>query len=135
MVFQGFEDNMQVPLLALDYLRRASEHSFEWVPDSNVYTQQEGNKATYRNIDILCISDGKLYIGEAKSNDTIDADQFSFYEQVCRSVAIDGIVFATSQAHWNRGTQQRIDSLKTWFRGEIIIVTGKELYTDIESKR
>ena len=27
VVFQGFEDNMQVPLLALDYLRRASKHS------------------------------------------------------------------------------------------------------------
>ena len=134
VVFQGFEDNMQVPLLALDYLRRASKHSFEWVPDSNVYTHQEGSKKAYRNIDILCISDGKLYIGEAKSNDIIEADQFSFYEQVCKSVAVDGIVFATSQTHWNRGTQQRIDSLKAWFRGEVLIVTEKDLYFSTKSK-
>lgn len=102
------------------------------MPDSSVYTQSD-NKA-YRNIDILCISDGKLYIGEAKSNDEIDANQFSFYEQVCRSVAIDGIVFATSRTHWNRGTQQRIDSLKTWFRGEVLIVTEKELYSNVRGK-
>ncbi len=127
VIFQGFEDNMQVPLLALNYLRSASKHAFEWVPDSNVYTQPDDRKA-YRNIDILCISDGKFYIGEAKSNDVIEADQFSFYEQVCKSVAIDGIVFATSQAHWNRGTQQHIDNLRTWFEGEIIVLTEKELY-------
>ena len=129
VVFQGFEDNMQVPLLALNYLRRASKHSFEWVPDSNIYTQQNDRKA-YRNLDILCISDGKLYIGEAKSNDSIEAEQFSFYEQVCKSVAIDGIVFATSQKQWNRGTQQRIDNLNTWFAGEVVILTEKELYLE-----
>jgi hypothetical protein len=92
-----------------------------------VYWTEEG-KELHRNIDVLCLCDGKLYIGEAKSNDEIEADQFAFYVDVCRRVAIDGIVFATSKSHWGRGTLGRIEQLKTWFKGEVIVLTEDELY-------
>ncbi len=127
VIFQGFEDNMQVPLLALHQLRSTSRHHFEWVPDSDAYWTEEG-KELHRNIDVLCLCDGKLYIGEAKSNDEIEVNQFSFYEEVCRRVPIDGIVFATSKSRWGRGTLERIERLKTWFKGEVIVLTGDELY-------
>jgi hypothetical protein len=130
VIFQGFEDNMQVPILTLDYFKRKSQHYFEWVPDSNVYQHANDEKAL-GNIDLLCLCDGKLYIGEAKSNDEIGAEQFSFYEQICRQVAIDGVVFATSQPDWNRATHQRIDRLKTWFHGEILTLTKKDLYVNV----
>jgi hypothetical protein len=129
VIFQGFEDNMQVPILALSYLKRMGKHYFEWVPDSNVYLPPEG-KVPYKNIDILCICDGKFYVGEAKSSDEIDKDQFSFYEQICKKVAVDGVIFATSKPLWGRSTLQRIDGLKTWFTGEVVILTEKELYPD-----
>ncbi len=132
VIFQGFKDNMHVPLLALNYLRQRSQHSFEWVPDSDVY-RQAGDDKSHRNLDILCIVDGKFYVGEAKSNDEIETKQFSFYEEVCQRVAIDGIVFATSQRQWNKGTQQRIDSLKTWYKGEVLVLTEKELYPNTNS--
>ncbi len=132
VIFQGFKDNMHVPLLALNYLRQRSQHSFEWVPDSDVY-RQAGDDKSHRNLDILCIVDGKFYVGEAKSNDEIETKQFSFYEEVCQRVAMDGIVFATSQRQWNRGTQQRIDSLKTWYKGEVLVLTEKELYPNTDS--
>ena len=130
VIFQGFEDNMHVPLLALHYLKRGSQHCFEWVPDSNAYWLENDNEI-HRNVDILCLCDGKFYIGEAKSNDEIDAEQFSFYENICRRVAVDGIVFATSKPRWGRAVLQRIEKLKTWFQGDIIVLTETELYPNI----
>ncbi len=130
VIFQGFEDNMHVPLLALHYLKRGSQHCFEWVPDSNAYWLENDNEI-HRNVDILCLCDGKFYIGEAKSNDEIDAEQFSFYENICRRVAVDGIVFATSKPRWGRAVLQRIEKLKTWFQGDIIVSTETELYPNI----
>ena len=105
-----------------------SHHSFEWVPDSNIYWIENG-KELHRNVDILCICDGKLYVGEAKSNDEVKADQFSFYEEVCRRVAIDGIVFATSELKWSQGTEHRIKQLKTWFDGQVLVLTKTDLYS------
>ncbi|HLX56602.1 MAG TPA: hypothetical protein VKR83_06235 [Ktedonobacteraceae bacterium] len=127
VIFQGFNDNMQIPFLALYYLKHKSQHCFEWVSDSDVYWVDNGNEI-HKNVDILCLCDGKFYIGEAKSNDEIDRDQFSFYEDICRRVAIDGIVFATSKPQWKRATVQRIEQLKTQFDGEVLMLTEHDLY-------
>ena len=127
VIFQGFEDNMQVPLLALHHLKCKSQHSFEWVPDTDVYWVENSNEI-HKNVDLLSLCDGKLYIGEAKSSDEIEANQFSFYEDICRRVAIDGVVFATSKSQWKRATLQRIEQLKTQFSGEVLVLTGQDLY-------
>lgn len=132
VIFQGFEDNMQVPLLTLQYLKRTSNHTFEWLPDSNVFWRENGKQLS-GNIDVICLRDGKLYVGEAKSNNDIEAEQFSFYEHICKSVDIDGAVFATSQMSWNKGTQTRIENLKAWFKGHVVILTKKELYPSSDS--
>jgi hypothetical protein len=70
-----------------------------------------------------------LYIGEAKSNDYIETDQFLFYNDVCKRLPLDGIVFATAKAQWGRGTLERIANLKSTFNGEIILLTKTELYS------
>jgi hypothetical protein len=129
IIFQGFNDNMQVPLLALRHLQRKSQQCFEWVPDSDVYWTEGGNEVK-RNVDILCLCDGKFYVGEAKSNEAIERDQFLFYVDICRRVAIDGIVFATSKPQWDRATYQRIEQLKAQFNGEVLVLTGHDLYPD-----
>lgn len=129
VIFQGFANNMQVPLLSLDYFRRMSRHYFEWMSDSDVYVNPS-DKKVLGNIDILCICDGKLYIGEAKSNDKIDENQISFYERISRQVAVDGIVFATTTPKWSVATLERIKRLEDSFEGEVITLTGNELYSD-----
>ena len=127
VTFQGLTSNMEVPLLALNCLRKMARHNFEWIPDSDVYWTKD-EKEDHKNIDILCILDGKLFIGEAKSNDVIEGDQFSFYEDMCERLHPDGVVFATSKPRWNNGTESRIEKLKDWFKGEVIVLTSKELY-------
>jgi hypothetical protein len=129
VVFQGLEgDNMHVPLLALNYLNSTRSKHFSWRPDSNIYWQNDQGEVS-KNIDILCLRDGKLYIGEAKSSDSITADQFAFYEELASQAPVDGVVFATSAADWKPGTVRRIEEMEKTFRGEIIILTHDHLYS------
>jgi hypothetical protein len=130
VVFQGFEDNMQVPLLALNFLRRSSVHHFEWVPDSDIY-EGGSREDLHRNVDLLCICDGMLYVGEAKSNDAIDENQFAFYRNICERVEVDGIVFATAQEEWASSTLARIADLRDRFTGNVLTLTSAELYPDV----
>lgn len=125
VVFQGFHHHMEVPLLALSYMKRNSQYTFDCLLDSDVYEQACGKK---HNVDILCISDGRVYCGEAKSNDEIDATQFSFYKTLCKLLALDGIIFATTEKQWNKGTLERIERLKLDFAGEVIVLDHNDLY-------
>jgi hypothetical protein len=127
VVFQGFADNMQVPLLALNYLSRTSRKSFDWIPDSNIYFT-DNRTERQRNVDILCLRDGKTYVGEAKSSDRIDSDQIDLMAQLAERVGLDGLVFATSSDKWDRSTSDKIRALATRSTCEVIILTSRELY-------
>lgn len=124
VTYQGFFNNMEVPLLALNYLKKMSKHYFEWIPDLDVWYD---NKPS--NIDIACIVDGKLFLGEAKIGDDIEKRQFEFYKNLCERISPDGIVFATSKVKWNPSTIGFIEKLKNNFGGEIIILTCEDLYS------
>jgi len=72
--------------------------------------------------------------GIQKGNNEIDNKQFSFYEEVCKKVEIDGIIFATSQTEWGRGTRDRIRNVKKWFKREVMTLTQKDLFPNIERR-
>ena len=128
VTFQGFNSNMDVPLLALNCLRRMSNYNFEWVPDLDIYWH-ENKKEIHKNIDIICIIDGKLCIGEAKNNGKIEPDQFKLYETIAKRISPNIIVFATSKANWSPGTNKRIKQLEKEFNGEVLILTKSNLYS------
>jgi len=127
VVFQGFANNMQVPLLTLGLFKRGSKRSFSWVSDSNVMWM-DGTTNFRGNLDLVFACDGKYYVGEAKSSDTILSDQLEFYARVAVKVPVDGLVFSTSQERWSAATQKRIDQLGRSFRGEVVVITGEQLY-------
>ena len=127
VIFLGFADNMQVPLLALHYLNRTSRKAFEWVPDSDIYFRDQ-DTCSPRNIDILCLRDGKVYIGEAKSNDHLDSDKLALYETLLRRIEVDGLVFATTKEKWDRSTMSRINELADRTTRQVLVLTGRELY-------
>lgn len=127
VIYQGLVEDMHVPLLSLHYLQEKS-WQFESIADSDIYWPKNAGTEQHRNIDLICLRNGGLYIGEAKSNNVIESQQFSFYKNVCKQVPVEGLIFATSQAAWSPGTHQRIDDLKNSFAGEILILTEKDLY-------
>jgi hypothetical protein len=124
VIFQVFGNNVHVPLLWLDHMRRSSRHNFRYLFDSDLSLTGSGR----RNIDIACLSDGWAYIGEAKAVDYIEDDQLAFYEKHASQVRLDGLIFATSKQRWCPGTLQAINSIKSRFSGLVIVLTGEQLY-------
>lgn len=129
VIFQGFKTHMEVPLLALYNLQRRSrhQHAFQYVLDSELFWRPD-RKDKKKNVDLCCLQDGRVYIGEAKCNDSIEPDQFAFYEHLASRVHIDGIVFATSKTHWKPNTLERIEGLGSKFKGAVIALTKSQLY-------
>lgn len=126
VIYQGFSENMEVPLMSLYYLKRKSEKNFLWAPDLDLYWSENG-EVKKRNVDFFVIRDGKSYIGEAKSSNDINKDQFRFYENLLNDLEIDGLIFSTSQNEWNDSTKTLIQGLKGSTNKEVISLTNNEL--------
>lgn len=125
VVFQLFWNDADVPLLALFHLLTRSTKNFQYVLDCDVRIGSD--EKSVRNIDFGCLSDGKVYIGEAKSNAVIEEQQFRFYEELVMRSTIDGVVLATTAANWSPATIARVEALKSKFKGEVITLTKAEL--------
>jgi hypothetical protein len=104
-----------VPLLAANRLRVGAE-SFLWQPESILSHNED-----LLELDICLIVDGKVIVGEAKSNNSLGADKGT--NEAARRIALgarlltaDEIILATSAAAWSRGTTAAVtDAIeKTW---------------------
>ena len=97
-----------VPLLTLDLLRRRSKESFLYCPELRI--RPEGSKKSFIEIDICCVTDGRLCIGEAKSVDSIATNQFKpqqaaeRYRDLAIKMGASLVVFSTSQTVWGKTT-------------------------------
>lgn len=133
LVYQGAEHNMQVPLLALDRLRRESKDSFLHTPELR-YRTGDAEKPLCE-ADLNCIVDGVLTIGEAKKDDRLGENDnkelavISGYLDLGKKLGARQIVFATSSELWHSST---LDKLHRAFDNQHLtlkILTHRELYT------
>jgi hypothetical protein len=76
-----------------------------------------------------CGADGKLCIGEAKSNDSLEGDKLSPLQTAERYQGASIIVFSTSCGAWNQGSR---DAIRIAFEGhphiEVLEWTSATLY-------
>lgn len=100
--------NGEVPLLAVDHLRR--EHrAVLWSPELAVRMGRESVE-----LDIAVINDGKIIVGEAKSNGKLGDDRKNVANSAERLVAAakslfaDEIIIATSTPSWSPGTKDAV---------------------------
>jgi hypothetical protein len=99
IAYQGLRNDMQVPLLALDFLRRKSK-SFLYSDELELW---ESGSKPLMEIDICCICDGVLMIGEAKSTDRIEGggakevSALEKYRDAARMFGARRFVLATSK--------------------------------------
>ena len=133
LVYQGAEHNMQVPLLALDRLRRESKDSFLHAPELSY--RVSGAEKPLCEVDLNCIVDGILTIGEAKKddrlgkNDSEESAVISRYLDLGKKLGARQIVFATSSDQWRSST---LDKLCKAFGDHYLrlkILTREHLYT------
>lgn len=130
IVYQGFANDMHVPTLVLDSLRRSTESSFLFV-DELEYRRKEEVKLLIE-CDINCVMDGIFTIGEAKKADKLDNRRteelrtIEKYKTLATSLGARRIVFATLAERWDATTEQKIcEILAESF--DLQLLTGADL--------
>jgi hypothetical protein len=112
MVFLMMKNNGHVPLLTLNKLRLSSKESFLFCHALRIFPQ-EGHKA-FLEMDICCIANGKLCIGEAKSNGDLKGDLTEVqtaerYRDLALKTGATVVVFSTTANAWTDASRKAID--------------------------
>jgi hypothetical protein len=114
MVYQMLRNNGDVTLLTLDALSRNSKGNFQFASELSI--KPEGNIKSTMEIDIPCIMNGKMIVGEAKSVNTLTtngstaAQAAAKYRCLAEQLGADGVIFSTSMSDWDQTTHKAIDA-------------------------
>ena len=128
---QGLANNMTVPALALYYMSRVKHESFIHTTELEFSDQSSGKPVA--EIDICCIQDGVLSIGEAKKDGALadnaaDDDQLcTKYLELAKKLCARKVVFATLAPSWSQRATQSIQRI---FQDSLIsyeLLTSSEL--------
>jgi hypothetical protein len=112
LVYQGYRQNMAVPLLALEYLRSKSSENFSFTTDREFW--KRGGSKPDAEMDFFCVSDGVLIIGEAKKEDRLsgspsdESREITKYKRVAAGLSARRLVLATFSNEWNPNTRERV---------------------------
>jgi hypothetical protein len=91
-----------------------SDESFLYCPELEI--RPKGVKRSFKEIDICCVSNGRLCIGEAKSTDSIESEDANAqvtaerYRDLAIKMGASMVVFSTSQSAGNQSTTEAISS-------------------------
>ena len=113
MVYLMLKNNGHVPLLTLEKLRLAYKESFLFCHELRIFPH-EGHKA-FLEMDICCIVNGKLCIGEAKSSGDLKGDLSEVrtaerYRDMALKIGATVVVFSTTANAWSESSSKAIDN-------------------------
>lgn len=132
VVYQGFSNDMSVPTLTLDCLRRSAQGSFLYVEELG-FRKGIASKPIME-CDVNCIIDGVLTIGEAKSADQLgntrgaEVALIKKYQSLAASLGARRIVFATQSEKWASTTAQNIQQVLGKTSLDVRLLTAAELF-------
>jgi hypothetical protein len=115
IVYQGLGNNMQVPILTLDCLRRSSQSSFLYVEE--LAFRRPNEPKPFIECDVNCVVDGVLTIGEAKIANRLDQNRgreaaiVEGYRSLAASIGARRVVFATRARAWDGATVKKIQQV------------------------
>jgi hypothetical protein len=116
IVFQLLKHDGEVGLLTVDALRRQSPGNFIYSPEHKL--RLEADPKQNMEIDICCIMDNQIIIGEAKSNNSLKANGkkptqvTAKYEDLAKAMNASSIIFSTTEPEWDEPSRKAIDHLK-----------------------
>jgi hypothetical protein len=132
IVYQGFANDMNVPTLALDCLRRSAEGSFLYVEELEYRKRSEPK--LLMECDLNCVIDGVLTIGEAKTADRLDKSRatevamIEKYRGLAASMGARQVVFATAAENWDSTTAQKFLEVLGQDSLMVRLLTKKDLF-------
>ncbi len=114
LVYQALSYNSVVPILTLSALRAKHKESFLFCPELRITAH--GQKKHFMELDICCIPDGKLCIGEAKSNGSLTTSAISAnevaekYRNLADKLGAARVTFSTSESQWDTTSETAIEA-------------------------
>jgi hypothetical protein len=129
IVYQFLRHNGYVTLLALDYLKRKANDSFLYTPDLEL--TKDGENDAFMELDILCLPDGAMSIGEAKKEDRLgnskreEIETVRTYNRLAKQIGAESLVFATFAESWSDKTEAYITD--NVIDCNVILLTRSEL--------
>ena len=106
MIHLMLEHNGHVPLLTLNKLRIESEENFLFRPE--ILLAREGSSGSSLEVDMCCIANGRLCIGEAKSNESLEGEKLTAmqtaerYRDLAIEMGASTVIFSTTANAWNQ---------------------------------
>jgi hypothetical protein len=116
IVYQFLAHHGDVPVVTIDALRKQSPNSFIYSPELKIWPEADPGKKM--EIDICCIIDNRMIIGEAKSNDSLKVDGHRAtkltgkYEDLAKRMGASGVVFSTTEPDWDQPSKDAIDHMR-----------------------
>ncbi|WP_433968018.1 hypothetical protein [Tunturiibacter gelidiferens] len=134
MVYLMLENNGHVPLLTLNKLSVSSQESFLFRPELRI--TPKSSEEAYLEVDICCIMDGRLCIGEAKSNNSLAGKDLTAlqtverYRDLALRMGVSMVVFSTTENAWNQASR---DAIRMAFENhphiKVMKLTSSSLYS------
>lgn len=108
--YQGYKQNVIVPILTLYNLESRSE-SFIYINQIKLKKKTNPDK-NFMEIDICCISDGEIIIGECKKSNTLTKKEIKKYKQLYYEIGAKKLIFSTFDENgWSKGTLKNIEDI------------------------
>jgi hypothetical protein len=134
MAYLMLAHNGHVPVLTLNKLRMESKESFMFRPE--VRLTPTGSTKIYLEIDVCCIANARLCIGEAKSNDSLAGNDLTpmqtaeRYRELALKMGASIVVFATTEISWNQPSREAMKlAFKDYPHIEVLKLTAATLYS------
>src|ERR1044071_8926354 len=115
LVQQGIALHGLVPVvLVLGQILRWSRSSFFFAPPLDIFEAKSSSKyEKLSDLDIVCISDGKLIIGEIKLNqDLFHLEQMLKLADVASAISADTLLFSSLDVQPKHNTLEKINKVK-----------------------
>lgn len=115
VVREGFVQHMEVPVMTMFQLKLKSKESFLYTHELSLWKDSYPDKQSLPDleIDINCIVDGELIIGESKITN-IDKREVKKYASFTKELKKhpDRIIFSTFNTSWSRAINNEIKKIK-----------------------
>lgn len=114
LVYQGYRQDMAVPILALDHLRATATGNFSFTTDREFW--KPASPQPEIEVDFFCVLDGILTAGEAKrenslgKNSSEENEKINGYVHLVKALCIRCVIFATESESWRSQTIEAVSS-------------------------
>lgn len=131
VVYQAITHNSTVPILAINCLWKMAK-TFDYCSELELRKSSTGEQVL--ELDICCIQDGKLTIGEAKTTNCLADSKkeenavITKYFELSQVIGASQVIFATASENWQEATQARILNRFSDSLTKVVLLTRRDLF-------